>query len=218
MKTVYINEFGIRPWESIHPTDDVKFTTITLIDHNFNDLWESWCEVMGQLVDWPIKREWRAASGAAFNSRAEEYLYKKNTASALSSGDLFKKNEKSNIYSVIRNLSNSPRNIDNLALEGSHDILLVVEKTRTEIEKLWSQMTVFEKRITPEKISVFLESQPDTILCRFYDSETHAAAQFFYVTDDNDSTLLNLIEHNFNQQHESEIHNYINNTQLDGPA
>ena len=218
MKTAYINQFGIRPWESIHPTGNVRFTTTTLINHNFNSVWESWCEIMGQLVGWPIKRAWCAATGAAFNSRTEEYLYKKTHINTLNSEGLFRKNKKSNTYSRIRNLPNNPRNIDNLALESSHDTLMVIEKTRSEIDKLWTNMTIFEKSITPEKISVFLESQPDTILCRFYDSETHAAAQFFYVTDDNDSTLLNLIEHNFNQQHESEIHNYINNTQLDGPA
>lgn len=218
MKTAYINQFGIRPWESIHPTGNVRFTTTTLINHNFNSVWESWCEIMGQLLGWPIKRAWCAATGAAFKSRTEEYLYKKTHINTLNSEDLFRKNKKSNTYSRIRNLPNNPRNIDNLALEGSHDTLMVIEKTRSEIDKLWTNMTIFEKSITPEKISVFLESQPDTILCRFYDSETHAAAQFFYVTEDNDSTLLNLIEHNFNQLHESEIHNYINNTQLDGPA
>ncbi|WP_248752144.1 hypothetical protein [Pseudomonas sp. MWU15-20650] len=218
MKTAYINGFGIRPWESAHPTDDVKFTTTTLTNHNFNSLWESWCEIMDQLVDWPIKREWRAATGAAFNSRTEEYLYKKNHTNTLNAEDLFKKNKKSNIYSTIRNLPNSPRNIDNLALEGSHDTLMIIEKNRSEIEKLWTNMTIFEKSITPEKISIFLESQPDTILCRFYDSETHTAAQFFYITNDNDNTLLNLMEHNFSQLHENEICSYINNIQSDHPA
>ncbi|AZF18125.1 hypothetical protein [Pseudomonas sp. R3-18-08] len=212
MKTAYISEFGIRPWESARPTNDVKFVTTTLINHSFSNLWRSWCEIMEPLVEWRIKREWRAATGAAFNSRTEEYLYKKNKISTLNSGDLFKKNEISNIYSTIRNLPSSPKNIDNLALEGSHGTLIIMEKNGTDIEQLWDKMKIFEDRITPEKISIFLESQLDTMLCRFYDSETHAAAQFFYATNGESRTLLNLIEHNFNQLRESEICNYINNT------
>lgn len=213
MKTVYINEPGIRPWESINPTNDARFTTTTLLDHNFNSAWDSWCDVMAPLSNkWPIKREWSATTNVDFNSKAEEYLFKKNTANTLNIGDLCKKNEKSNIYSTIKNRSSNPRKIQNLALEGSHEVILVIQETETEIEDLWCRMTIFEKRITPENISIFLESQPNMLLCRFYDSETHAAAQFIYKAHHENEIILKKIKSRFDEISIDDVHHYINGT------
>lgn len=80
MKTAYINQFGIRPWESIHPTGNVRFTTTTLINHNFNSVWESWCEIMGQLVGWPIKRAWCAALAPHSTQELKNIYTKKLTS------------------------------------------------------------------------------------------------------------------------------------------
>lgn len=95
MATVYINELGVRPWESAHPTNDGRFTTTTLLSHDFNNVWKSWCEVMEPLSEkWSIKRQWDSALTAEFSSKTEEYLFKKNTAKTLHNGDLFKKMKK----------------------------------------------------------------------------------------------------------------------------
>ncbi|WP_232925783.1 hypothetical protein, partial [Pseudomonas rhodesiae] len=82
--------------------------------------------------------------------------------------DFFKKNENSNIYSTIKNLPNNPKKIDNQIFEGSHNVILIIQKKEIAIEDLWSEMTIFEKHITAEKISSFFESQTDILICRFY--------------------------------------------------
>lgn len=213
MSTVYINEIGIRPWESIHPTQDARFATTTLIDHDFQNVWTSWCNVMDQLSqEWPFKREWRSTGTASFNSRAEEYLFKKNTTQTLKIGDLCKKNEKTNIYSTIKNRPSNAREIENLAFEGSHDVLLVIQKTENEINKLWSQMTVLESHITPKNIATLLASPTDILLCRFYESETHAVCQFIYRPTDDNKNILKTIEKSFKQINIQDVHHYINST------
>lgn len=213
MKTIYINESGVRPWETINPTNDARFTTTTLLDHDFNNVWESWCDVMASLLNkWPIKREWSATTNIDFNSKTEEYLFKKNTADTLNIGDLCKKNEKSNIYSTIKNCPSNPRKIQNLALGGSHEVVLLIQETETEIEDLWRRMTLFEKRITAENISIFLESQPNMLLCRFYDSETHAAAQFIYQSHHENEIILKKIKARFKKLSIEDVHHYINGT------
>lgn len=214
MSTVYINEIGVRPWESIQPTQDTRFTTTTLIDHDFQSVWTSWCNIMENLSsEWPIKREWRSSTTATFNSRTEEYLFIKNATKTLQAGDLCKKNEKTNIYSTIKNRPNNPREIENLAFEGSHDVLLLIQKNTHEIHELWSQMTIFESHITPDNISTFLESSTDTLLCRFYDSETHAAAQFIYQATKKNIVILDTIESLFKKINIKDVHHYINRTQ-----
>lgn len=184
MKTAYIEESGVKPWEGKDQTNDPAFTTITLVDHDFVSVWNSWCDVTETLSkNWPIKREWRSIGGAEFNSRTEEYLLKKSLSRELKNGDIFKKNEASNIYSIIKNRPNDPRKIDNQALEGSHDVFLLFQKYSAEICDLWTSMTTFENSITSVKIRDYLKSHPDVILCRFYDSETHAAAQLLFSTE-----------------------------------
>lgn len=213
MGTVYTNESGVRPWESIHPTNNPAFTTTTLIDHDFNSAWESWCDIMDPLSDeWPVKTQWHSAITPDFNSKTEEYLFKKYISKTLSIDDLCKKNHNSNIYSTIKKLPLEPRKIENFAFEGSHDTLLVIQKTEIDIEDFWSRMTIFESQITPEKIGSFLDSQVNTLLCRFYDAETHAAAQFIYKTNHGSGTLLEQIKNRFRKIKIEDVHHYINNT------
>ncbi|NWA85425.1 hypothetical protein [Pseudomonas sp. D2002] len=184
MKTAYIDEPGVKPWEGRDQTNDPAFTTITLIDHEFISVWISWCEVAERLSkNWPIKQEWRSIDGAEFNSKTEEYLLKKSLSNELKSGDFFKKNEASKVYSVIKNRPSEPRKIDHQALQGSHDVILLLQKSSSEICDLWTSMTIFETSITAVKIHDYLKAHPSIILCRFYDSETHAAAQLSFSTE-----------------------------------
>ncbi|MDR9875068.1 hypothetical protein RJC98_07740 [Pseudomonas allii] len=213
MTTMYINEAGVRPWESMHPTDDARFTTTTLLARNFSSVWNSWCDTMDLLSEeWPIKKEWTSTTTISFNSKAEEYLFKKNITATLGADDLFKKNEKTNIYSTIKNHSNSSRKIQNLVFEGSHNALLIVQKSETSVEELWIKMTIFEKLITPEKISTFLDSQANILLCRFYESETHATAQLMYKTTSENKAIIKNIRSLFKEISIKDIHHYINGT------
>lgn len=211
MTTVYINEYGVRPWESAHPTNDARFTTTTLLSHNFESAWRSWCSVVEQLPeDWSIKREWHSAQPAEFNSKTEEYLFKKNTIKTIQDQDFFKKNENSNIYSTIKNLPNTPKKIDNQFFEGSHNVILIIQKIEIAIENLWSEMTIFEKHITAEKISSFFESQTDILICRFYEAETHAAAQFIYHTNIENQKIIEASKMRFKKIGIEDVHFHIN--------
>ncbi|TGY19824.1 hypothetical protein E5845_03280 [Pseudomonas fluorescens] len=211
MTTVYINEYGVRPWESAYTTNDPRFTTTTLLSHNFDGVWRSWCSVIEQLSeDWPIKREWHSALTAGFNSKTEEYLFKKNTIRTLQDQDFFKKNEKSKIYSTIKKLPNNPKKINNQIFEGSHNVILIIQKIEIAIEDLWSKMTIFEKNITAEKISIFLESQTDILICRFYEAETHAAAQFIYHTNIENQKIIEASKIRFKKIGIEDVHFYIN--------
>ncbi|WP_313600088.1 hypothetical protein [Pseudomonas sp.] len=212
MTTAYINEHGVRPWESAHPTNDAKFTTTTLLSHNFDSVWRSWCSVIEQLSEnWSIKREWHSALTAEFNSKTEEYLFKKDAIKKLKNRDIFKKNENSNIYSTIKNLPSDPEKIDNQIFEGSHNVILIVQKTEIAIEDLWSKMTIFEKHINAEKISTFLESQSDVLICRFYEAETHAAAQLIYHTNIENQKIIEASKMRFRKIGIEDVHFYINN-------
>lgn len=184
MKTKYINESGIRLWNDIEQSGDGRFFTLTLIDHNFEGVWRSWCNVAECLIEeWPIKREWRSIGWGDFSSKTEKYLLNKRLSEEINDGDLFGGNESANTYSIIKNLPTDPKKIINLALEGSSDTLLVMQKTGSTIEQLWADMTIFEKRVVTKNVSIFLERHPEIVICRFFDSETHAAVQFISLAE-----------------------------------
>ncbi|NVZ70603.1 hypothetical protein [Pseudomonas costantinii] len=211
MKTAYINENGIRPWTDTNVTTNEKFTTTTLIDHNFNDLWKSWCDVAEQLSEkWIFKREWKSISVCAFNSKTEEYLFKKNLLTQLEDGDFFQKNEDSNIYSMIKNRPSTPQEINNLALEGSNDVLLILQETQSEIDKLWESMLIFEKKITAENIENFLDANENLLICRFYEEETHATSQLMYSTKQANEISSAVKKCALLQIENGDVSNYIN--------
>lgn len=213
MSTVYINEFGVRPWTCIHPTINKQFITLTLLDHDFDSVWESWCKVMDTLSEeWPIKKQWLSLQTFETNSITQAYLWNKDIEKMANDWDICKKNEKSNIYSAIKTHPSNPWAINNLALTGSGDTLLVSQKSGNPTEELWSAMTIFEKQITPEKMSVFLEYQANTLLCQFYDVETHAAAQFIYQTCRENKNILEKIKRIFPSISVTDVHHYINGT------
>jgi len=41
MKTAYIDESGIKPWEGTDQTNDPALSTITLINHDISSAWNS---------------------------------------------------------------------------------------------------------------------------------------------------------------------------------
>ncbi|NVZ34901.1 hypothetical protein HX779_23175 [Pseudomonas sp. A4002] len=210
MKTAYINETGVKPWNGVEQIDDSQFSTLTLIDHDFRCVWDSWCNVAECLVEeWPIKREWRSIGWGDFYSRTEEYLLKKELAGQIKNGDLFGKNDRTNIYSIIKNIPTLPRDITNSALEGSSETILIMQKSVTSIEQLWTDMTIFEKKVTTKNIKNFLEIHPQTVLCRFFDSETHAAAQFISMIDVQEKLVSAIQKNEIREITQREVYSYI---------
>ncbi|WP_087694066.1 hypothetical protein [Pseudomonas sp. PE-S1G-1] len=210
MKTAYINETGVKPWNGVEQIDDSQFSTLTLIDHDFRCVWDSWCNVAECLVEeWPIKREWRSIGWGDFYSRTEEYLLKKELADQIKNGDLFGKNDSTNIYSIIKNIPTLPRDIKNSALEGSSETILIMQKSVPSIEQLWTDMTIFEKKVTTKNIKTFLEIHPQTVLCRFFDSETHAAAQFISMIDVQEKLVSAIQKNEIREITQREVYSYI---------
>ncbi|NVZ95739.1 hypothetical protein HX819_08605 [Pseudomonas sp. D6002] len=210
MKTAYINETGVKPWNGVEQIDDSQFSTLTLIDHDFRCVWDSWCNVAECLVEeWPIKREWRSIGWGDFYSRTEEYLLKKELAGQIKNGDLFGKNDSTNIYSIIKNIPTLPRDITNSALEGSSETILIMQKSVPSIEQLWTDMTIFEKKVTTKNIKTFLEIHPQTVLCRFFDSETHAAAQFVSMIDVQEKLVSAIQKNEIREITQREVYSYI---------
>ncbi|NVZ12315.1 MULTISPECIES: hypothetical protein [unclassified Pseudomonas] len=210
MKTAYINETGVKPWNGVEQIDDSQFSTLTLIDHDFRCVWDSWCNVAECLVEeWPIKREWRSIGWGDFYSRTEEHLLKKELAGQIKNGDLFGKNDSTNIYSIIKNIPTLPRDITNSALEGSSETILIMQKSVPSIEQLWTDMTIFEKKVTTKNIKTFLEIHPQTVLCRFFDSETHAAAQFISMIDVQEKLVSAIQKNEIREITQREVYSYI---------
>lgn len=135
---------------------------------------------------------------------------KKSLSNELKNGDFFKKNEASNVYSIIKNRPSDPRKIDHQALEGSHEVILLLQKSSSEIVDLWASMTIFENGIAAVKIRDYLKAHPAVILCRFYDSETHATAQLSFSTEHKEEVISAVNKITSAKINAEDVHCFIN--------
>lgn len=84
-----------------------------------------------------------------------------------------------------------------------------MQKSVPSIEQLWTDMTIFEKKVTTKNIKTFLEIHPQTVLCRFFDSETHAAAQFISMIDVQEKLVSAIQKNEIREITQREVYSYI---------
>jgi hypothetical protein len=84
-----------------------------------------------------------------------------------------------------------------------------MQKSVPLIEQLWADMTIFEKKVTTKNIKTFLETHPQTVLCRFFDSETHAAAQFISMIDTQENLVSAIKKNEIREITQQDVYRYI---------
>lgn len=78
MKSVFIREIGIHPWDQPHGCNDENYITITLLNQNYEGAWKTWCEFSSPLtkkfktlVHWHTKL-------TPYLNKTQEYASKKS--------------------------------------------------------------------------------------------------------------------------------------------
>ncbi len=176
MKSVYIREIGIHPWDQIYSSIDKKFITITLINQTFEDVWKTWCEFSLPLIrSWPTIIQWSTTLTPAF-SRTEEYLDLKNFKKNCMTGDILRKNEKTSIYSQVIRLNSSPSHIDPARMTNYSSSVTLMQPSTNDLEKVWHRLSYLRHISTTEDFKIILFDNM-SLSFRFYDTETHGAAQ-----------------------------------------
>ncbi|PRA20354.1 hypothetical protein [Pseudomonas poae] len=177
MKTVFIYEVGIRPWDQIQHTEDCEYSTISLLNQDFGSVWKTWRMLASLLIhEWPTIIKWYTTSAPQY-SKTHEYLTLKDFSKNSEPKDIFKKNEETLIYSGIKHLNSNPENIDpiNLKVYRVSTTLMLKEKDN-QIEQLWHRLSHLKHISSTEDFKLILADN-ETLSFRFYDSETFGAAQ-----------------------------------------
>ncbi|OLY73175.1 hypothetical protein AU074_31605 [Pseudomonas sp. ATCC PTA-122608] len=132
MKTVFIYEDGIYPWDQVTHSDDKDFLTLTLINHEIKEAWPSWCKFEFLLKEkWPFRVTW-GTYGIKPYRKAMEYVTIKEFSKKAGPRDILLKNKVTSVYSYIQQL-NTPSTETAPSTLGSacNSIRLMIQNERT---------------------------------------------------------------------------------------
>ena len=176
MKSVFIKEIGIHPWDQVHPSNDENYITVTLLNQEYAGAWESWCKLAPLLTQkWPRIVQWHT-SLLPFYSKSQEYISQKKFEKTSNPGDIFKKNESTMIYSQIINLNSDPFQIDPNCMTVYRTSITLMLKDNSNLERLWHKLSSLTDISKTDDFRLILSNE-NTISFRFYDAETHGVAQ-----------------------------------------
>lgn len=176
MKSVFIREIGIHPWDQLHPTHNEKYITITLLNQDYSGAWNTWCEFSSLLKSkWPSIVQWNTKLLPYYN-KTQEYLSQKNFYKNSKPGDILRKNDSTNIYSQVINLDCDPFRIDPNRMACYRTSVTLMLNTNDSLEHLWRNLSKLTDISKTDDFKLIL-SDERSISFRFYDAETHGVAQ-----------------------------------------
>ncbi|WP_231423533.1 hypothetical protein [Pseudomonas sp. Leaf59] len=208
MKSVHIKELGIHPWDQLHANTDAKFTTITLLNQNFADVWKLWCELSTLLTrEWPTIIQWSTLM-TPFSSKTQEYLALREFSRHSTHGDIFKKNRITLIYSEVMQLNPNPANIDATTLTAYRTSIVIMQKQPSNLESIWHKFSHLKSVSTIKNFELML-TDDDSIYFRFYDMETHGAVQLIGHSENVQLADSMLKAMNIKQIKQDDVYSYI---------
>lgn len=176
MDTVFILKTGIWLWEQQHPTEEREYITISLLNQNFENVWKTW-RIFASLLtqEWPMILTWYTTTTPQY-SKTHEYLTLKDFSKNSGPKDIFKKHEKTLIYSGIEYLNPNPEYIDPAKLKGYRSSATLMLRQDSQPEQLWQRLSHLNNISTTDDLKLIL-SDKESLAFRFYDTETHGVAQ-----------------------------------------
>ncbi|KAA0941715.1 hypothetical protein FQ186_27125 [Pseudomonas sp. ANT_H14] len=176
MKTVFIYEDGIYPWDQGCPSDDKDYITLTLLNHTLIEVWPSWCKLELLLMKtWPIVVSW-GTFGIKPYSKTQEYLALKSFSKKAGPGDTLKKNEATSIYSYIKYINTPATKVDPSTLGSTRGSVRLMKTPNSETTDLWQKLSALDYISTTDDFRLIL-SDNATLSIRFFNGETYGAIQ-----------------------------------------
>lgn len=208
MNTVFTQEVGIRPWDQLHPTKECEFSTISLINQDFNSVWRTWCELASLLtMEWPTIITWYTLR-FPHDSKTQEYLTLKEHAKSSAPNDILRKNETTSIYSGIENLNSKPDQIDPSRLTNYRYCVTLMQKQNSNLENLWHRLSNLNYLSKTDDFKLIL-SEKSSLAFRFFDEETHGVSQLICHSEHSDRIIEKVNTLNIERISIEDIYDYI---------
>jgi hypothetical protein len=210
MNIYYTCEPGITFHETPEQLADLNFMSIALIADTLQNLWCTWKDVSHILApEWPITIKWRTVGYSLEQQKIQEIRLQKEILRSLSPNGILKKNEKTKIYSYV-----DPTNTNNIIftpneLTQYRNTILIIKKEKPDLFKVWNQLSEND-RIDVKSIASFLNSNTDTFIARFLESDTHSTAQLIVPEKHSDTVKSILSKLNMQETKTAQLHEIIN--------
>ncbi|WP_285429383.1 hypothetical protein [Pseudomonas sp. lyk4-R2A-8] len=208
MKSVFIREIGIHPWDQPHASKDENYVTITLLNQNYESAWKTWCELSSPLTkEFKTLVHWHTRLTPYLN-KTQEYVSKKEFSKKAKPGDIFRKNESTGIYSKIVQLDTNVLCIDPMRMTDYRTSITLTQKNSVNFEELWQRLCNLKDISNTDDFKLIL-NEKNSISFRFYDTETYGAAQI--ICHSEHLSLLNKIitEMKIEEIYQNDVYAYI---------
>lgn len=172
-------EIGIKPYEQIENVNKENYFTITIVIDNSNKAKSYWGKLSNRLKqNFPYVVKWHTL-GSKIQSRTQEYVQLKKYRKGLEKENFIQKNDRSNIYSSIEEISNIVEEYDLDRLTwGRYTCLLFLRDKDLRIEDIWTLLKDNDNELLANGIEKILNYIPNNVLvCRFYEHNDEYAIQ-----------------------------------------
>jgi hypothetical protein len=209
MKSVFIRETGIHPWEQLQPIHDKSYITVTLLNQDYIDVWKTWCEFASILtLRWPKIVQWHTKL-LPFHSKSQEYISQKTFYKNSKPGDILRKNESTKIYSQIINLDfDSLRTPPNSMISHRTSIIIMQNNNDNNLDPLWHKLSNLAEISKTDDFKIILTNE-ESITFSFYEAETYGVAQLICHSKHLPYLNESINKINLEEIHKKDIYAYI---------
>ncbi|AJR05715.1 hypothetical protein C9J03_00990 [Photobacterium gaetbulicola] len=213
MKSIYLYDVGIRPWEQTTSVADHRFATITVVQRSVSDLLGLWLTLVTSVSErLPRALKWRTVGHSIEGSKVQELKLLKQLRSGLVNDDLLRKNEDSNIYSYVKRLSESMSEFDlNTITQAQYTSLLFLPDREPSIATVWKVFKNSDTGLDAMGMERTLDLLDNLLICRVTESDTHVSTQFIGVVEQVDELLVKLNDLNITRVESDDVAKLISN-------
>ncbi len=214
MKPIYLYDTGIKPWEQTVTVDGSRFATITVVHRSIRELFDLWV-VLAATISQRLPRllKWRTVGHSIEGAKVQELKLVKQLKSQLSDGDYLEKNNKSGIFSYVKQITVPIIEFDlNTITQTRYTVLLFLPEGEPNNYAIWEQFRTSDNGLEAKGMESSLSSYNQLVICRLSESDTHASLQLIGEVAQIDVVLKKLYELDVDRVEEWEVAKVINSS------
>ena len=212
MKPIYLYENGIKPWEQTTTVCDHRFATITVVRRSISELSDIWFELTA-IISQHLPRclKWRTVGHSIEGWKVQELKLVKKLQSDLSDNDYLGKNSETGVISFVKQLTIAFNEFDlNTISDTRYTVLLFLPDDEPNNSAIWEKFKSYDNGLEAKGMENSLKSYGNLIICRLYESDTHASLQFIGKVEQVNIILDKLVDLKIDRVEEREVAGRIN--------
>lgn len=217
MKSVYLYDIGINPFEKLTEVRNPRFATVTVVQQSIADLAQNMPTLIGGFKsELPRAIKWFSLSGLESETKTQRYKRLKWIKAHQDKWDYVDRNTDTDIYSYLQ-IQNKPPNAKELETYTGPipSALLLTSEVGPDLSSIWEAFRSSDTHLGTQEIEAILNNLDRVVICRAYESCSYAFVQFIGAVEYVDQILISLCELKVNRIAHKELAAAINEETLE---